>query len=128
MQTVKPGQPLDVNNLDPNQKYLWVVDPEGNIRIAPEAQPGLRRRLKHGDLTPGPDGRSRGPARSGGELNYNPETGHWEMNNDSSYTFARQDGQHLDGDNLNAAHDLLTQSGTDTSNIDTVNSHGFDAK
>jgi hypothetical protein len=50
------------------------------------------------------------------------------MNNDSSYTFARQDGQRLDGDNLNAAHDLLTQSGTDTSNIDTVNSHGSDAK
>ena len=127
MQTVKPGQPLDLNRLDPGKKYLWVVDPDGNILVAPENQPGLGRDLKHGDLTPGPLGKSRGPARAGGELTYNPETGHWEMNNDSSYTFAREDGQHLDGDNLNAARDLLAKSGTDTSKIDTVNSHGSDA-
>jgi hypothetical protein len=53
--------------------------------------------------------------------------GRWEMNNDSSYTFARQDGQWLDGNNLNAAHELLTQSGTNTSNIVPINSHGSDA-
>jgi len=49
------------------------------------------------------------------------------MDNNSSYTFARCDGRQSNGDSLNASHDLLTQSGTDTSNIDTVNSHGSDA-
>jgi RHS repeat-associated protein len=128
MHTVRPGAPLDVNALDPNQTYLWAVDEEGNVRVAPEEQEGFGRPVKHGDLVPGPDGESRGAARSGGELNYNPDTQKWEMNNDSSYTFNRTDGQHLNGDHLNAAHDLLTQSGTDTSDIDTVNSHGSDAQ
>jgi hypothetical protein len=123
---VGPGRPLDVSALDPNKRYLWVVDPHGNMFIAPEDQPGFGRPVKHGDLTPGPGGTSRGPARAGGELNYNPNTGVWEMDNNSSYTFARTDGRQLGGDSLNHAHELLTSSGTNTDDIDTVNSHGFD--
>lgn len=122
--SVGPGRPLDVSQLDPNQRYLWVVDPNGNMLIAPENQPGFGRVVKHGDLTPGPNGESRGPARGGGELNYNNDNNTWVMDNNSSYTFAREDGTVSNGDNLNAAHDLLTQSGTDTSNIDASNTHG----
>jgi RHS repeat-associated protein len=40
MQIVKPGQPLDVDGLDPNRTYIWVVDPDGNIRIAPRRSAG----------------------------------------------------------------------------------------
>lgn len=124
---VGPNRPLNVSAMDPSKRYLWVVDPHGNIWVAPERQPGFGRVVKHGDLTPAPDGMSRGPARAGGELNYNRNTGVWEMNNESSYTFARTDGTHSDGASLNAAHEHLTNSGTDTSNIDAVNSHGADA-
>jgi hypothetical protein len=122
MHTVKPGQPLP--ELDPDRRYLWAVDDKGNVLVAPEDQTGWNRPVKHGDLIPGPDEQSRGPGRAGGEMNYNPQTGQWEMNNDSSYTFNRTDGQVGNGDNLQASHDLLTQSGTDTSNIVPINSHG----
>ena len=80
--------------------------------------------MKHGDLTPGLDGATRGPARAGGELNFNPETGHWEMNNESSYTFARKDGALGTADNLAASHELMEHGGMDMSNIDYKNSHG----
>jgi len=122
MYTVRPGNPLP--ELDPARTYLWAVDKDGNILVAPEDQEGWDRPVKHGDLVPGPGGQSRGAARTGGELNYNPDSGEWEMNNDSSYVFNRTDGQTGTGENLEAAHDLLTQSGTDTSNISPQNSHG----
>ncbi|MGR9101078.1 MAG: eCIS core domain-containing protein, partial [Gammaproteobacteria bacterium] len=70
------GRRIDVTRLDPNRKYLWVVDREGNFIIAPEEQPGFGvteslpqgRPVKHGDLVPGEGGQSRGAARAGGEL------------------------------------------------------------
>jgi RHS repeat-associated protein len=122
MSTVRPGKPLP--ELDTNRTYLWAVDKDGNVLVAPEDQAGWTRPVKHGDLIPGPEGTSRGAARAGGELNYNSETGQWEMNNDSSYTFLRTDGNKGTADNLQASHDLVTQSGTDTSNIVPVNSSG----
>jgi len=76
MYKIPPNPPA---SLDPSKTYLWVVDSEGNVLIAPERQDGFGRVVKHGDLTPGLDGATRGPARAGGELNFNPETGHWEM-------------------------------------------------
>jgi uncharacterized Zn-binding protein involved in type VI secretion len=118
MHRVAPGETPP--NLDPNKRYLWAVDPDGNVLIAPEEQPGFGRVVKHGDLTPGPGGTSRGPARSGGELNFNEQTGRWEMNNESSYTFARTDGKTGTADNLNASRDLMNQGGMDVSNIDVV--------
>src|SRR5262249_15375755 len=50
MQKVTPDNPLDVNQLDPNEKYLWAVDKDGNFLVAPENQPDYGRPLKHGDL------------------------------------------------------------------------------
>jgi len=131
MYEVRPGQPIDFNQLDPNRTYLWVVTPDGRILIAPEDQPNWRSRpVKHGDLTPGEEGAFRGPARGGGELKVarDSEGGSptWVMNNESSYTFAREDGTTTTGDNLQAAHDLLTQSGSDTSNVVPINTNGAD--
>jgi hypothetical protein len=152
---VARGTPLNVATLDPTRRYLWIVDAEGNLRICPEAQgnrfpargllrppnPGAgQTRAVHGDLAagagPAPQqqipgmGATRGPARAGGELqaemaNGRP-TGRWIMNNDSSYTFARDDGAPLTGANLNAAHDLLGATGTDTSRIVPMNTSGAD--
>jgi RHS repeat-associated protein len=137
MRRVRPGQALDVDQMDPNQTYLWAVDPEGNVMVAPERQAGFGandhfpdgRPVKHGDLVPGEGGQTRGAARSGGELQAvrdgdgNP-TGLWVMNNDSSYTFARTDGNLGTEENLRAAHELLSESGTDTSRIIPVNTSG----
>ena len=132
-----PGESLDLNRLDPSQKYLWAVGEDGTVRVAPEKQTGFGandqfpngRDVKHGDLFPGPEGQSRGAARIGGELDpiLNPDqspTGEWVMNNDSSYTFNRADGAVGSQENLTAAHDLLTESGTDTSRLVPVNTSG----
>jgi RHS repeat-associated protein len=120
---VRPGEPLDVSQLDPNQRHLWAVDTEGNVWVAPEDQrsQGFDRAVKHGDLIPGDNPSSiRGEGRAGGELNYDEDRGVWKMDDNSSYSFARMDGERSNTDNLNASHDLMTQSGTDTSNIDVV--------
>ncbi|MEV4130381.1 hypothetical protein [Nocardia sp. NPDC049707] len=106
MRTVPPGTPLDLYSLNPNMKYLWVVDAEGNFKFAPELQnssdfmkplpPDQPFYIKHGDLQPGEGGTARGPARAGGEL-YNVRNADgtpsdiWCINNDSSYTFRRVD-------------------------------------
>jgi hypothetical protein len=137
MQVVKPGSPLKLDKLDPSRRYLWVLDEEGNFRIADEGQ-GQRfpkrypldkphpaageSPLKHGDLAPGPGGQARGVARAGGELSAELDTagkptGRWIMNNDSSYTFARTDAQTLTSANLDAARDLLKTTGTDVTRI-----------
>ena len=147
LQVVRPGQPLNVRALDPSKRYLWVIDPEGNFRIAAEGQgqmfpnrPPLPRGhpqagqtpIKHGDLVPGEGGAVRGTARAGGELsaeigpNGQP-TGRWIMDNNSSYTFLRTDGQALGGANLRAAHELLGTTGTDTQLVVPRNTSGFDA-
>lgn len=106
MRTVPPGTPLDLQSLNPNTKYLWVVDGEGNFKFAPERQntsdfmkplpPDEGFNIKHGDLQPGESGTARGPARAGGELrNIRHADGSpsdmWNINNDSSYTFRRVD-------------------------------------
>ena len=110
MEVAGPGKPLNVANMDPRQKYLWVIDADGNFRVAPEqqgnyyawrtrrvmsAKPGevvenQKSVLKHGDLVPGGErGEIRGPARAGGEFvaEKGPDgnfTGRWRMNNDSA--------------------------------------------
>lgn len=108
MVTVEPGQPLDVASLNPRLRYIWAVDEDSNFRFAPERQstsdfmkPLPKDKvfaLKHGDLVPGPNGMTRGPARAGGEIvNVQNADGTpsdlWELNNDSSYTFARVDDE-----------------------------------
>jgi hypothetical protein len=137
MQTLR-GRPLDLNSLDPSKKYVWVIDEHGNFLLAPEDQaavgfapgrptPGV---VKHGDLTPGPGGQTRGVARAGGELY--PETvdgkptGRWIMDNNSSYTFARKagGGERLPPSppsSLDASKQLLGHYGTDTARIVTKN-------
>lgn len=118
------GRPIDVSSLDPARRYLWVVDPEGRVIIAPESQPGFGRAVKHGDLVPGGGGEFRGSARAGGELNarLNEATGEyvWEMDSDSSYSFARTDEGVLTEPSRAAAHEVLTETGTNTENIDVL--------
>ncbi|MFK7945407.1 MAG: hypothetical protein AB8B85_21210 [Paracoccaceae bacterium] len=126
----RPGQPLP--ELDRSKRYLWAVDPDGNVIVAPERQPshnraseGVRARstVKHRDLLPNPDGQP-GPGRAGGELNWNAEAGEWIMDNNSSMTFARGDGSRSTSDNLDAVYELLRQSGTNMENITYSNTHG----
>jgi hypothetical protein len=140
MQTLR-GRALDLNSLDPGKKYLWVIDEHGNFLLAPEDQaaagfaPGRKTPsgrpmpgvVKHGDLTPGPGGQTRGVARAGGEMyseviNGKP-TGRWVMDNNSSYTYARTaaGGQPLPPSSLEASKQLLAHYGTDTSLIVTKN-------
>lgn len=134
---VAPGSPLEIDKLNPSRRYLWVLDESGNFRIADEGQGGRfpqRGRLprshpaagetplKHGDLTPGPEGNTRGVARAGGELSAELDasgkpTGRWVMDNNSSYTFNRTDAQTLTSTNLDAAKELLKTTGTDVSRI-----------
>ena len=133
MATVPPGAPLDLRGLNPRLRYLWVVDGDGNFRFAPEGQntadfmkplpPDEAFRIKHGDLVPGPEGMTRGPARAGGELMSFPgpdgaPSGRWQLNNDSSYTFARVDanGNSLPwapAESLDAVRAHLVAGGTD---------------
>ena len=145
---VRPGRPLDLRALDPNKRYLWIVDSDGNWRVCPEAQgnrypnrirgKATESLAKHGDLAagagpappqPGNNAARRGPARGGGELiaQRAPDgqpTGRWTMNNDSSFTFLRDDGKTLGQANLDAAKELLAASGTDVSLIDISNTSG----
>jgi RHS repeat-associated protein len=138
---VKPGEKLDLSQLDPDRVYVWAMGDDGTMRLAPTDQPAFleskqgpqpQTEVKHGDLFPGEDGKSRGAASAGGEMRVvrdgdgNP-SGVWEMNNDSSYTFNRADGATTTGDNLQAASDVLGEGGTDTGKILVNNTHGSDA-
>ncbi|WP_332739568.1 hypothetical protein [Hydrogenophaga sp.] len=120
------GRPIDVSSLDPSQRYLWVVDPQGRVIIAPETQPGFGRVVKHGDLVPGGGGEFRGSARAGGELRATVRDGEvvWRMDSDSSYSFARSDGGSLGEPSRVAAHEVLTETGTNTESIDVVSRGG----
>jgi hypothetical protein len=121
MMTARRGQPIDVSQLDPAQRYLWVVDAEGNVIIAPESQPGFGRRVVHGDMTPGAGGEFRGTARAGGELSarVGPDGEvTWVMDSDSSYSFNRSDGARIGEPSRTAAHEVLTDTGTNTESID----------
>jgi hypothetical protein len=48
------------------------------------------------------------------------------MDNDSSYTFARDDKLHLGGESLDASRRLLGTTGTDISKIVTSNTSGVE--
>jgi hypothetical protein len=144
LRVAKPGQPLALGELNPKRRYLWVIDEAGNFKVADEGQAGMFPRrpvldrtnpsagespLKHGDLTPGPQGQTRGAARAGGELHaeFGPDgkfTGRWRMDNNSSYTFNRVDGQRLGSSSLEASRKLLGTTGTDISKIFTANTSG----
>ncbi len=137
VRVIKPGSPLDLGTLDPSKTYLWLVDPQGNFRVAPETSPEYGslfpkrngNALKHGDLAAGADGAPTGgplrpPARMGGELKaeLGPDgrpTGRWLLDDNSSYAFpnTRLDGRSLGEPELRAVHDLLGTTGTDTSKI-----------
>lgn len=128
MAVARRGQAIDVSAMDPSRTYLWAVDGEGNVIIAPEQQAGFGRLVKHGDLVPGAGGEFRGSARAGGELNarVDPVTGEvtWVMDSNSSYSFARTDRGSLGEPSRQAAHDLLTQTGTNTEGIDVLADRG----
>ncbi len=120
-----PSRPTSLQALDTGEDYLWVVDADGDLLIAPELQgptgyapgrkvPGI---VKHGDLTPGPDGATRGIARAGGELKWDPAAGKWTLNNASSYSFNRTDEVLGTLDNLEAVRELMGRSGIDPSMI-----------
>ena len=104
-QTLKPGQNP---NLDPKKEYIWVVDKDGKIIVGEEVVAG----------PPGPDGKipkfghptltDGQPARIGGELRYNPQTGGWEANPYSG----RYTGNHPDrgAEQLQNAIDQMNES------------------
>ena len=126
---MRPGQPPPT--LDPDKgTYLWQVNEDGTVSVAPQNQEGFGRVVKHGDLNPGPGGADRGVNRAGGELKpqYGPDgtcTG-WEMNNESSNSFpnTRNDGVASTPDNLRASKELMQQGGMDTSNFNLVDYNG----
>ncbi|XYH95009.1 toxin TcdB middle/N-terminal domain-containing protein [Sorangium sp. So ce1128] len=115
--------------LTPGRTHLWIVTNDGHFRIAPENQNmntmlNGPRVVKHGDLAPEYGGFIRGEARAGGELrtlyNQSYALAHpsgWQMDLDSSYAFARTDGDYLRQANLNAVRDLLQFLGIDTSSV-----------
>ena len=131
--SVYRGRPIDLNAMQPGQKYLWIVEEDGSVVIANEQQapadyptrrpPG---EIKHGDLAPGPGGEVRGQARAGGEawVEIDPVTGKRRvvMDNNSSYTFRRMDPNmqplpHLGPDSMRAVRRLLAHYGTDVSGV-----------
>lgn len=139
MQVIRPGNPLKVEALNPAKVYLWVLDENGDVRVAAEGQGNMfpkrgqlrpphpqagETMLKHGDLKPGPAGGSRGIARAGGELhaeigaNGQP-TGNWIMDHESSYAYehTRVDGVGLGKPQLEAARQVLGAAGTDISKV-----------
>ncbi|MEV0667054.1 hypothetical protein ACIBI3_27745 [Actinomadura luteofluorescens] len=147
VQIIRQGAPLAVSMLDPSRTFLWLIDAQGDIRIAPEQDPSYAslypRRvylegsgrpdhgLKHADLAAGASYdrvtrllRLRPPARIGGELR--PETAHdglltgrWILNNDSAYNArkTRLDFKSMGQKELRIAFELLRATGTDTSDI-----------
>lgn len=131
-----PGQPLDLSTLDPSQRHVWTLDPQGRFVIAPEVQKDFGitdahpegRKVKHGDLAPGPGGQSRGPARAGGEL-YRAEkadgTSTWVIDLSSSYCFNRTDGRVLGEQSARAVVDYLSAIGSDVKSLD-VGKNTFD--
>lgn len=121
-------KPLDLSRLDPDKKYMWVLDPQGRFVVAPEKQPGFGvtsaqpegRVVKHGDLAPGKDG-GRGPARAGGCLRaQRGEDGQvrWVLDMDSSYSYNRVDRRILKAQSGQAVINYLSAMGTDVSRLD----------
>jgi hypothetical protein len=121
-------RPLDLSRLDPDQKYMWVLDPEGRFVVAPEKQPGFGvtsaqpegRVVKHGDLAPSKDG-GRGPARAGGCLRaQRSEDGQvrWVLDMDSSYSYNRVDRRVLKEKSGQAVINYLQAMGTDVTHLE----------
>jgi hypothetical protein len=126
------GRPLDVAELDPARRYLWVVDTAGDFRVAPEEQAGFHPRrstVKHADLIADGETATRGEARIGGELRAELRdgvpTGRWIMDDESSYSGVRSDLLLLGPEHLTAVRDLLAYMGTDVSPI-VLQPHGSD--
>jgi hypothetical protein len=145
VRVIRQGAPLDVSTLDSSRTYLWLVDAQGDIRIAPEQDPSYaslypkrvypegRGRsdhgLKHADLAAGSRHRPvpallRPPARMGGELTaeIGPGgrlTGRWIMDDNSAYNArkTRLDRRCMGENELYIAFELLVATGTDTSGI-----------
>lgn len=107
-----PGRPM---HLDPNEShtYMYVVHPDGTVTYAPQVRtPDGRETVKHTDLT------EAGPARVSGEINYDPNTGVWLMDDNSGrYSAAPDDNNQIRPNrsvqNTEAARDLIYESGTD---------------
>lgn len=50
--TLNREYPLTASDMTLGARYLYIIDQDQEIRMAPERQPGWGRSLKHGDLTP----------------------------------------------------------------------------
>lgn len=106
-QESRPGQPV---TLDPNKRYLWALPEDGTLRVAEQGaftkvvdgQEVTVPRTGHPNLTGG------GQAHMAGEINYDPATKTWVMDNDSGrYGFDRSRTQ----DNLTSSGEILTRNG-----------------
>ncbi|WP_438016821.1 toxin TcdB middle/N-terminal domain-containing protein [Sorangium sp. So ce315] len=129
MYTTDPGHPTAArfsgfDQLDTSRRYLWSVSPAGHFHVAPERQRGFLRNdgrehsVKHGDLTPGDRGLTRGEARAGGEINwYDHDNQFWMVDLNSSYAFNRTDGLRLNQDSLSAVQELLHFHGINTDGV-----------
>jgi RHS repeat-associated protein len=120
-QIVRPGQPLE---LEPGTKYLYAVDEQGNVIVAPERgsstmPDGSSRRTTHVDLLEGEPGRCSGELIPVHDSDGNP-TNMFLMNDDSGrysnsgppdYSATRSP------ENLQGANQLLQDSGTGDSTI-----------
>jgi hypothetical protein len=91
---------------------MYVVREDGTVTYAPQVMDGNRETVKHTDLAEG------GPARVSGEINYDPATGIWLMDDNSGRYSAQRDQNgnvfpNRDVRNTEAARDLIYESGTD---------------
>jgi hypothetical protein len=108
--------PLDLAQLDPKQRYLWVLDQDARFILAPEKQVSLARKVNHGDLTPAAGGTARGVARAGGELYM--KGGRWMLDLSSSYSFNRMDLKVLGENTLDMVIAGLAKQGTDITSLE----------
>jgi hypothetical protein len=99
--------------LDPNvsNRYMYIVKEDGTITYAPQQMMGPLETVKHTDLA------ENGPARCSGELNYDPATREWVMDNNSGrYSWDQTpDGRFVSTrspENLDSAAQLARDSGT----------------
>jgi hypothetical protein len=101
---VKPGL-----KLDPNKKYIWLIDQHGTMWVGEEVPvgdplpDGYQPKLGHPTLVDGE------PARIGGEIEYDPDDDSWEMNKKSGRYSAHPD---RGDDQLSNAANLMRSSGT----------------
>lgn len=126
MWSIAEGQPLPLDEMNPQSVYLWVMDAEGDLRVAPEVQTGHGvqadrpdgRKVNHGDMNPSEDGQRRGPARAGGEINAREDGKTWVVDLASSYSFNREDGAVLKQSSLDAVFEHLEAAGSDMSRLE----------